>query len=114
MFSVPLYYHRSPLLSTIILLKAKSTSGPAGTLSEVLLHRNNKMLNDSFGNKRFEKIIISSFIDQSLVEKIFPADSQTVAGLQFIDNICSVLRAHESQNDRNHYYEILKDIVNVA
>ena len=37
-----------------------------------------------------------------------PRDSQEEPGLQFADNICSVLRQYKTEREENEYYRILK------
>ena len=38
-------------------------------------------------------------------------DSQTSSGLQFVDNICSVIRLHLTNQDEEDYFEIIKEKV---
>ena len=61
---------------------------------------------DKFNNKEFEESIISAFSDFSIVNSIVPMDSQTSSGLQFVDNICSVIRLHLTNQDEEDYFEI--------
>ena len=63
---------------------------------------------DKFNNKEFEESIISAFSDFSIVNSIVPMDSQTSSGLQFVDNICSVIRLHLTNQDVENYFEIIK------
>ena len=46
------------------------------------------------------------YVDETENEKYF-----IVTGLQFVDNICSVIRLHKSGDEKDIYYEIIKDIV---
>lgn len=66
---------------------------------------------DKFNNKEFEESIISAFSDFSIVNSIVPMDSQTSSGLQFVDNICSVIRLHLTNQDEEDYFEIIKEKV---
>ena len=66
---------------------------------------------DKFNNKEFEESIISAFSDFSIVHSIVPMDSQTSSGLQFVDNICSVIRLHLTNQDEENYFEIIKEKV---
>lgn len=38
-------------------------------------------------------------------------DSQEEPGLQFIDNICSVLRLYRASKDENEFYKIIEEMV---
>ena len=66
---------------------------------------------DAFNKPNFEDNIILSIKDIPMVESICPKDSQTEPGLQFIDNICSVLRRYKSENANREHYEIIRDMV---
>ena len=68
---------------------------------------------DRFGKKDFEERIVKSALTIECVDDIHPEDSQREAGLQFIDNICSVIRRHISGKDNFSYFEIIKDLVTV-
>ena len=46
-----------------------------------------------------------------MVESICPKDSQTEPGLQFVDNICSVLRRYKSGNVNKEHYETIKGMI---
>ena len=45
------------------------------------------------------------------VNAVIAGDSQLVPGLQFVDNLCSVLRNKLSQNDVYSFYSIIQDHV---
>ena len=64
---------------------------------------------DRFGKKDFEERIVKSALTIECVDDIHPEDSQREAGLQFIDNICSVIRRHISGKDNFSYFEIIKE-----
>lgn len=70
-----------------------------------------RVIFDRFNKKDFEQAIINSFIDFDNVESISPYDSQTVAGLQFADNICSTIRLHMTGFDDRNYYSIIEEMI---
>lgn len=48
------------------------------------------------------------------VKSISSGDSQLIPGLQFVDNICSVIRLKICNNDKNDYYSIIENLVHSA
>lgn len=66
---------------------------------------------DEFKILSFENNIIKAVGLLSNVISIKSADSQLIPGLQFADNLCSVIRMYLSKDDSNNYFEIIKDIV---
>ena len=66
---------------------------------------------DSFGKKDFEERIINSFRDVDCVEKIFPGISEKEPGLQFVDNICSLIRLHISKDKKDVYYDKIRHML---
>lgn len=66
---------------------------------------------DAFNNKRFEESIVNTFIDFDNVTSIVPFDSQKVPGLQFADNVCSVIRLHLTEHDKENYYALIEDMI---
>lgn len=42
------------------------------------------------------------------VRSIKAMDSRLEAGLQFVDNVCSVIRLQKSDKDQYSYYEIIE------
>lgn len=66
---------------------------------------------DSFSKPDFEANIMQSVENVDNIKSIEPKDSQIEPGLQFVDNICSVIRLHKSGDEKDIYYEIIKDIV---
>lgn len=66
---------------------------------------------DGFKNQKFEEKIIEAISKYDHVLSICAKESFDEAGLQFIDNICSVLRLNQTQNDKNHFYELIKNHV---
>ena len=63
---------------------------------------------DNFNNQKFEEKIIEEISKYDHVLSINAKESFDEAGLQFIDNICSVLRLDQTQSDKNHFYELIK------
>ena len=66
---------------------------------------------DRFGKKDFELNIIDKMQSINVIEDIYAKDSQLDPGLQFVDNICSVIRLHLSHKDRFYYYNYIENIV---
>lgn len=66
---------------------------------------------DNFNNQKFEEKIIEEISKYDHVLSINAKESFDEAGLQFIDNICSVLRLEQTQSDKNHFYELIKEHV---
>jgi len=79
-------------------------------LSAILtsLEEETTVIFDRFGKPDFEKNIIASANTIRNVIEIYPEDSQKQHSLQFADNVCSVLRRHESNDDEYHYYDELE------
>lgn len=69
---------------------------------------------DGFGIEGFEKDIVKSLKAFSHVTSARPGDSQEEKGLQFIDNICSIVRRHISEDEVDMFYDIISDSVRVA
>ena len=66
---------------------------------------------DSFRKDNFETDIIEGMMAFKNVSNIQPCKSELEPGLQYIDNICSVLRRHKSGIDEDHFYEIIENMV---
>jgi len=66
---------------------------------------------DAFGDMLFEETIVASMKNIPYVRSIEPTDSRVTWGIQFIDNICSVLRLKETNSDHHGYYEIIRSKV---
>ncbi len=66
---------------------------------------------DAFGKTDFESQIIKSIEPADNVKSIISANSEKEHGLQFADNICSVIRLHKSTDEKDYYYELIRDIV---
>lgn len=69
---------------------------------------------DEFKNRKFEEAIISTLSQFQNVHSISKNDSQSCPGLQFADNICSVIRLHLTDSDSDYYYEIIESMVREA
>lgn len=63
---------------------------------------------DRFNIPTFEESIVQTVSEHQNVQAIMPRDSQEEPGLQFADNICSVLRQYKTEREENEYYRILK------
>ena len=59
---------------------------------------------DTFNKKDFEEKIIKSLSQLSNVDSIKSQDSEIEFGLQFIDNICNIIRLHVDRNESTLYY----------
>ena len=66
---------------------------------------------DEFKNKKFEDSIVNTFIDFENVNSITPRNSQEVPGLQFADNVCSVVRLYITGSDENDYFSHIESMV---
>lgn len=66
---------------------------------------------DKFNMNKFETRIIKVISFFSNVDSIIPGDSQLVPGLQFVDNLCSVIRLKISNQDNNNFYMIISNII---
>lgn len=65
---------------------------------------------DSFNKIDFEQKIIESISKHPNVISIQPRNSFDEPGIQFVDNLCSVIRL-SYLDSKNHYYSIIKDKV---
>ncbi|MDO4198258.1 MAG: DUF3800 domain-containing protein [Erysipelotrichaceae bacterium] len=64
---------------------------------------------DSFGNSRFENLIIREMSKIQNVKSIRKEESFNNKGLQFADNVCGVIRKHLSNRDYDNYFEIIRN-----
>ena len=64
---------------------------------------------DGFNKKSFETRIVNRLSLYDNVSSITSGNSQTEAGLKYVDNICSVIRLHKSNEDRYKFYELIQD-----
>lgn len=63
---------------------------------------------DAFNKTDFEDRIIDRISTYNNVQAIMPRDSQKEPGLQFVDNICSILRLHKSGTDKHEFYPLIE------
>ena len=63
---------------------------------------------DRFNIPSFEAEIVQTISEYQNVQAIMPRDSQEEPGLQFADNVCSVLRQHKTEQEESECYKILK------
>ena len=66
---------------------------------------------DSFGKRDFEARIVRSFTDANNIENIYPGISEKEAGLQFIDNICSVIRLHKAGDKKDLFFGKIETMI---
>ena len=66
---------------------------------------------DSFNKYDFEAAVIERISSYPHVQAIMPRDSQKEKGLQFVDNICSVLRLNKSGTDEYGFYQIISKTI---
>lgn len=75
----------------------------------VLVDKETKVIFDRFGKTDFEERIVCSVKINEHIQSIIPMDSQNVPGLQFADNVCSVIRLSKSGIDEYGYYNMISD-----
>ena len=63
---------------------------------------------DGFSKNEFVNNIRDLLMSLNNVNSATPGDSQLVPGLQFVDNVCSVVRRYKSGTDKYGFYEIIK------
>ena len=68
---------------------------------------------DSFGNRKFDQKIINQISKMDNVKSIKSDFSFNNKGLQFADNVCSVIRKHLSNIDTNNYYDIIDNNIHI-
>ncbi|MCD7950748.1 MAG: DUF3800 domain-containing protein [Erysipelotrichaceae bacterium] len=83
-------------------------------LSKIIMHIDCDIdvIFDTFNKKDFENKIIESAKEFDNIKSIKKQDSRLEYGLQFIDNICSVIRAYKTYDNSNYYY-MLSNFVEV-
>ena len=72
---------------------------------------NVEIIFDKFGINDFENKIVQEISKYAIISKIHPEDSQIYSGLQFVDNIASVIRLHLSNMDEHQYYRIVETMI---
>ena len=63
---------------------------------------------DRFNKPDFEKAIVARLSAFNNVISAFPVDSQSETGIQFADNLCSVVRLFRTGKDESNFFEIIK------
>ena len=66
---------------------------------------------DSFNKKDFEDRIAERIMSYSNVQAVMARDSQKEPGLQFVDNICSVVRLNKTATDEYNFYSYIEQWV---
>ena len=66
---------------------------------------------DTFNKPDFEEKIVKSLETIAVVDSVYPCDSQTKPGLQYVDNICSVIRLYRSDEDTYAYYGMIDKMI---
>ena len=64
---------------------------------------------DKFNLPAFEERIVDTISTFKNVQAIMPRDSQAEPGLQFADNICSILRQWKTTNIESEWYKMLEN-----
>ena len=79
-------------------------------LSRIILsiEANVSVIFDSFNKADFETRIIKRMSEYSNVQAIMARDSQLEGGLQFVDNMCSVIRMKVSDSDKHGFYPMIE------
>ena len=71
------------------------------------IHEDIHIVFDSFNKSDFEYNIVHSIVSHKNVLSIEPKNSYDEAGIQFVDNLCSVIRL-SYLDSKNNYYQIIK------
>ena len=66
---------------------------------------------DTFNKVDFQERILNRIASYENVQAIMPRDSQLEPGLQFVDNLCSVIRLHKSGKDEYDFYSQIENSV---
>lgn len=69
-----------------------------------------EIIYDEFRIERFEYKIKKIIETYQNVKRIIPMNSELEAGLMYVDNLCSVIRLHLSNEDKYKFYDYIKDI----
>ena len=80
-------------------------------LSRIILsiEENVSVIFDGFNKRDFEERIVERMLLYGNVQDILPGDSQLEPGLQYVDNICSIIRIHKMNADSYDFYSKIKD-----
>ena len=63
---------------------------------------------DAFNKRDFEERIEDRILSYPNVQAVMPRDSQKEAGLQFVDNLCSVIRLKKSETDTYDFFTYIE------
>lgn len=63
---------------------------------------------DTFNKQDFENRIIDRISSYPNVQAIMSRDSQKEPGLQYVDNLCSVIRLHKSDSDEYGFFNYIE------
>ncbi len=66
---------------------------------------------DRFNKKDFEESIVKKLLSFPHVLSAKPEDSQNEVGIQFADNLCSVIRLYKTNSDSYKFYEVVEQFV---
>ena len=79
-------------------------------LSKIVVSINSdvSIIFDKFNLQAFDNRIVETISDFRNVQAIMPRDSQTEPGLQFADNVCSILRKKKTTNISDECYKLLE------
>lgn len=66
---------------------------------------------DTFNKRDFEERISNRVLSYCNVQAVMSRDSQKDAGLQFVDNICSVIRLKKSEADIYNFFKYIESWV---
>lgn len=75
------------------------------------IDENIEIIYDEFCNKKFEINIESNIKKCKNVLSIKPENSQNNPGLQYVDNVCSVIRLKLTKLDKNNFYNYISKII---
>lgn len=66
---------------------------------------------DRFNKKDFEEAIVKKLQSFSHVTSAKPEDSQNEAGIQYADNLCSVIRLYKTNADPCGFYQVVEPFI---
>ena len=72
------------------------------------VEENISVIFDTFNKNDFEKRIVDHISSYKNVQAIMSRDSQKEPGLQFVDNICGVIRLHKSDVDEHRFFDMIR------
>jgi len=75
------------------------------------INKNVDVIFDRFNKKDFEEAIVKKLLSFSHVISATPKDSQNEAGIQYADNLCSVIRLYKTSSDSFGFYKIVEPFI---